>query len=121
MILMGLVGAILLIACSNIGNLLLARGAARRREIAIRMALGSGERGRLIRRLPSENLILSLLGAGLGLVLAQWGARTLVELLARMCTRRIEVFLDTNIDLRVLAFTAGIAILATLLFGLIPT
>ena len=119
MVLMVIVGAVLLIACSNMANLLLARGAARQREIAIRMALGSG-RGRLIRQLLIESLLLSLTGAALGIVFARWGARLLVGLLASNVYRESQVFLDLNIDSRVLVFTVGVAVLTGLLFGLAP-
>jgi putative ABC transport system permease protein len=114
--LMVVVGVVLLIACANVANLLLARGAARQREIAIRMALGSG-RARLIRQLLTESLLLSFGGAALGVVFAQWGTRLLVGLLS---TSRSSVFLDLSIDGRMLAFTAGVAILTGLLFGLAP-
>ncbi len=114
-----MVGAVLLIACSNVANLLLARGAARQREIAIRMALGSG-RGRLVRQLLSENLLLSLTGGALGIIFAHWGARLLVGLLASNVYRENQVFLDLSIDSRVLAFTVGAAVLTGLLFGLAP-
>jgi putative ABC transport system permease protein len=116
MILMVITGVVLLIACANVANLLLARSAARQREIAIRMALGSG-RGRLIRQLLTESLVLSLTGAALGILFAQWGTRLLVGFLS---SGRSKVFLDLSIDARVLAFTAGIAILTGLLFGLAP-
>ena len=119
MVLMVIVGVVLLIACSNVANLLLARGAARQREIAIRMALGSG-RSRLIRQLLSESLLLSLTGAALGILFAHWGARLLVGLLASNVYRENQVFLDLSIDSRVLAFTAGVGVLTGLLFGLAP-
>jgi putative ABC transport system permease protein len=114
--LMVVVGVVLLIACANVANLLLARGAARQREIAIRMALGSG-RARLIRQLLTESLLLSFGGAALGVVFAQWGTRLLVGLLS---TSRSSVFLNLSVDGRMLAFTAGVATLTGLLFGIAP-
>lgn len=115
-ILMAIVGLVLLIACANVANLLLARGTGRQREIAIRIALGSSRR-RLIRQLLTESLTLSLAGAALGILFAQWGARLLVSYLSSGQNR---VFLDLSIDARVLAFTIGVAILTGLLFGLAP-
>jgi putative ABC transport system permease protein len=116
LILMVVVGVVLLIACANVANLLLARGAARQREIAIRMALGSG-RARLIRQLLTESILLSLCGAALGVLFAQWGARLLIALLSNT---RNHVVLDLAIDTRMLAFTAAVAILTGLLFGIAP-
>jgi putative ABC transport system permease protein len=110
-ILMTIVGVVLLIACANVANLLLARGATRQREIAIRMAVGSG-RGRLIRQLLTESLLLSGMGAVLGVVFAEWFTRGLV--------RFLDVSLDLTLDVRVLAFTATVAVLTGLLFGVAP-
>jgi putative ABC transport system permease protein len=115
-ILMVITGLVLLIACANVANLLLARSAGRQREIAIRIALGL-RRGRLMRQLLTESLVLSLTGAALGILFAHWGARLLVHFLS---STKDQVFLDLSIDARVLAFTAGVAILTGLLFGFAP-
>jgi predicted permease len=114
--LMAVVGLVLLIACANIANLLLARAAARQREISIRMAIGAARR-RVIRQLMSESLALSVLGAVGGLLFAVWGSRLLVRFLSKAGS---ELQLDTAPDLRVLAFTMGVAVLTGLLFGLAP-
>jgi predicted permease len=118
-VLMAITAVVLLIACANLANLFLARGAARQREIAIRMALGSG-RGRLMRQLLAESMLLSLGGALLGIVFAHWGAQFLVSFLSSSVYQENKVFLDLSIDPRVLAFTIGVAILTSLLFGLVP-
>jgi putative ABC transport system permease protein len=115
-VLMIIVGVVLLIACANVANLLLARGAARQQEIAIRMALGSG-RGRLVRQLLTESLLLSVTGAALGVLFAQWSTHLLVGFLS---SSENKVFLDLTIDVRVLTFTAAAAVLTALLFGLAP-
>jgi putative ABC transport system permease protein len=114
--LMAVVGLVLLIACANIANLLLSRAAARQREVTIRMAIGAARR-RVIRQLISESLLLSALGAIGGLLFAIWGSRLLVHLIS---TTRSELQLDTAPDIRVLAFTMGIALLTGFLFGLAP-
>jgi len=114
--LMAVVGLVLLIACANIANLLLARAAARQREISIRMAIGAARR-RVMRQLMSESLLLSVLGAVGGLLFAIWGSRLLVRFLSKAGN---ELQLDTAPDLRVLAFTMGVAVLTGLLFGLAP-
>lgn len=110
-VLMTIAGVVLLIACANVANLLLARGASRQREIAIRMAVGGG-RGRLIRQLLTESLFLSGIGASLGILFAEWGTRLLV--------RFLDATLDLSPDVRLLAFTASVAVLTGLLFGIAP-
>jgi putative ABC transport system permease protein len=115
MTLMAAVGFVLLIACVNLANLLLSRSAARRREIGIRNALGAG-RGRLIRQLLTESVLLSGLGAAFGLLLAWAGARLLVNLNPNILPRAKEISLDASVVL----FTIAIAGLTGILFGLAP-
>ena len=115
-ILLAVVALVLLIVCVNVANLVLARAAGRDREIAVRQSLGAG-RGRLIRQLLTENLILSLGGAAVGLALAYWCTRLVMAL---PVPAPVPLALDLSLDMRVVAFTAGIAILATLAFGLAP-
>jgi len=114
--LMAVVGLVLLIACANIANLLLARAAARQREISIRMAIGAARR-RLMRQLMSESLLLAAMGAVGGLLFAVWGSRLLVRFISATGS---QLQLDTAPDVRVLAFTMGVAVLTGLLFGLAP-
>ena len=115
-LLMILVGAVLLIACANIANLLLARAKVRQREFAIRSALGAG-RGRIVRQLLTESLMLSITGAALGVILSRWGAKLLVVAIS---TSKQPHFLDMSLDGRILAFIVGIALLTGILFGMAP-
>jgi predicted permease len=114
-ILGAVVGLILLIACTNLANLLVARSAARGREIAVRLSIGAGV-GRLIRQLLTESLILAGAGGLLGLVIA----RPLLRVVLQLVGRSSALALDARIDLRTLAFTAGASLLAAVLFGLLP-
>ena len=115
-VLLGIVGLVLTIACANMANLLLAQSVARRRELAVRLSLGAG-RAELIRQLLVESIMLSLAGAGAGLLIAAWGSRALVAMLS---TRTNFTFLDLSMDWRVFAFTAAVGIATGLLFGVFP-
>lgn len=115
LVLMGIVGLILMLACVNLSGLLLARVAARQREISTRLAIGAG-RGRLARQLLTESLVLVLIGGALGLTIAAWLSRRLFTLF--IGGRDIELSVDP--DWRVLAFTAGVSVLACVLAGLTP-
>jgi predicted permease len=115
-LLLGLAGSVLLIACANLANLMLTRAGAREREIAVRLALGA-TRGRLIRQLLAESLLLAAVGAGIALVLAQDLSRFLVLVLN---TEDDPLFVSLILDWRVLAFTGGLTVLTSVLFGLTP-
>jgi predicted permease len=115
-VLQGLVGLVLLIACANVASLLLARAAARRKEIAIRAALGA-PRGRLVRQLLLESLILAGAGGVAGLAVSTWLGRTLVGFLPYDTA---DLSLTTAPDVRILAFTLGVTLLAALVFGVVP-
>ena len=115
-VLLGVAGLVLLIACANVGQLVLARSAARRSEFALRLALGAG-RGRVIRQVFTEGLVLTGIGAAAGIALAYWAAPALVHFAS---ASQRAVVLDLSPDLRVLAFTAGVSIAAGLLFASAP-
>jgi putative ABC transport system permease protein len=115
LILWGVVACVLLIACANVANLLLARAADRQKEIAVRLALG-GTRFRMIRQLLTESMFLALLGSALGLLLASWSLKLLIAFNADHVPRLSE----TRLDGRSLAFTMVVACLTGLLFGLAP-
>jgi predicted permease len=116
-ILLAVAGLVLLIACANVANLLLARATARRREVGIRLAIGAS-RGRLFRQFLSESLLLSLLGGAAGLAVAWGGAALLVRLLS---DPGLPLDLPSRLDWNVLAFTMGVTLLTGILFGLAPS
>lgn len=116
-VLMAAVGILLLISCANVAGLMLSRAAARQKEIAVRLALGAG-RGRVIRQLLTESVLLSFAGAGLGVLLAYWGANALSAFAS--ANRYSNFQLNADPDARVLAFTVAVAALTGILFGLAP-
>jgi predicted permease len=115
LVLLGAVAFVLLIACVNVANLFLGRGAVRGREIAVRAALGAG-RGRLVRQLLTESTVLSVMAGGVGLAIAFWGIRGLVLLAPKDLPRLDEIAINGQ----VLAFTLAVSLVAGILFGMVP-
>ncbi len=115
LLLLAVVGVVLLIACANVANLLLVRATARTKEVAIRLALG-GARGRLMRQLMTESLVLAFLGGACGLVIGWWGIHGLLAILPPDIPRTADI----SIDGRVLAFTTALVAITAALFGLLP-
>ena len=113
--LLGAVGFVLLIVCANLAGLLLARGAGRQREIAVRLALGATRR-RIVRHLLTESLILSAAGGALGLLLTSWA----IDIIRNLAADRLPYYVTLDVDRATLAFALGVSVLTGLLFGLLP-
>jgi macrolide transport system ATP-binding/permease protein len=120
LVLLGGAGLLLLIACVNVASLLLARAEARRREIAVRLALGAS-RGRLVRQFATEGLVLVAAGSSLGLVLAEWAMRLLTRLVPEDLMARMPFLHGLGLNLRVLALGCAISLVAAALFAITPS
>jgi predicted permease len=119
LLLLGACGFLLLIACANVANLLLARAVARQREISVRTALGAG-RSRLVRQLLTESLVLAGLGGAAGLAFASWGTHALLRTLISASPAQLPAWIRVETDATVLAFAVGVSLIVGLLFGLAP-
>jgi putative ABC transport system permease protein len=115
-LLLGLTALVLLIACANLANLMLARASTRMREISVRLAIGAS-RARVIRQLLSESLVIAMLGSAAGLLIARWSTVGLIALIGRSNS---ALWIDSSVDWRVFAFAAGIAVVSCVIFGITP-
>ena len=119
MVLMALVALVLMIACTNVANLLIARGSARRGELAVRLSLGAS-RGQVLRSLLIESLVIALVSAGAALIVGAWTARAIVNAVAVNQSGGFANWIEVPLDYRVMAFTIGVGCLTAIIFGIGP-